>query len=445
VTGWFAELAWLPNGEGRAARDVVIEVDGDTISAVTENGEPPPGAVRLPGLVLPGLANAHSHAFHRALRGRTEAGSGTFWTWRELMYRVAGRLDPDRYRALARATYAEMALAGITAVGEFHYLHHERDGRPCAHPNVMQEALAAAAADAGIRLTLLDTCYLRGGFDEPLNETQRRFSDGDAERWAARAAARKEEAHLRLGAAIHSVRAVDGAAMEVVRDWAAERQAPLHVHVSEQPGENQACLAATGATPTQLLDRHGVLGRRTTAVHATHLTRPDIAALGSAGTVICLCPTTERSLADGVGPAAALREAGCPMSVGSDSHAIIDLFEEARAVELDERLATNERGHHRPEVLLAAATRDGMASLGWDAGEIAPGRLCDLVAVDLDAPRLAGFRPEDAAAFAVFAATAADVTHVVVGGRLVVEDRRHLLIADPARELRQSIAEVMEA
>ncbi|CAN5910124.1 formimidoylglutamate deiminase [soil metagenome] len=456
MTTWFAPYAWLPSDDdgdrstgrnrnvargGHVARDVAIVVDGDRITAVTADSPAPPDAQRLHGLVLPGLANVHSHTFHRALRGRTEQGSGDFWSWREQMYAVAARLDPESLYALARATFAEMALAGITAVGEFHYLHHDPAGRPYDDANAMSHALAAAASDAGVRLTLIDTCYLRGGFDRDLDEVQRRFTDGDADGWAARVEALPASDGMRVAAGIHSVRAVPGDAIAAVAAWADERDAPLHVHLSEQPAENAACLAATGQTPTALLAEHGALGPSTTAVHATHLTANDIALLGDSSTAICLCPTTERSLADGVGPAAALAAAGCPLTVGSDSHAVIDLFEEARAIELDERLATRRRGLHRPADLLTAATGAGMDALGWDAGRIAVGRLADLVVVDVAGVRMAGVDPSDAAAV-VFAATAADVTDVIVGGRQVVADRCHVGVGDVGAALRQAIATV---
>jgi formiminoglutamate deiminase len=438
VSRWYARYAWV----GHVAERVLIETDGQRISAVTVDTDPPADAYRLPGFVLPGLANVHSHAFHRALRARTDAGQGTFWAWREQMYAVAARLDPESYYALARATFAEMALAGVTAVGEFHYLHHDPKGRPYGQPNAMGESLVEAAADAGIRVTLIDVCYLRGGFDRPVDGPQVRFSDGDPQRWADRASDAPSAAHVLRGAAIHSVRAVPADAMAVVRDWAAERDAPLHVHVSEQPAENEACVAATGRTPTELLAEHGVLGRRTTAVHATHLSGADIRLVGDSATRTCLCPTTERNLADGIGPAAALRDAGSPLCVGSDSHAVIDLFEELRAIELNERLASLRRGTHRPEDLLAAATTSGMAALGWDAGALAPGRLADLVAVAVDGPRLAGVDPDHLPAAVVFAATAADVTHVVADGRPVVIDGRHVSVPDVGWALDQSIKAV---
>ncbi len=373
-------------------------------------------ATRLPGLTLPGLANCHSHAFHRALRGRTQRERGTFWTWREQMYAVATRLDPDTYFALARATYREMVATGITAVGEFHYLHHRPDGGRYDDPNAMGEALMAAAAEAGLRIALLDTCYLSSGFGEPPRGAQVRFSDGTAGVWAERVAALRPVGDAVVGAAVHSVRAVPDAQLAAIVEASAGR--PLHAHVSEQPAENDACVAAYGATPTQLLADHGVLGPLSTAVHATHLTDDDIGHLGTTRTYSCFCPTTERDLADGVGPSRALHGAGSPLTLGSDSHAVIDLFEEMRAVELDERLATLERGHWSAAELLAAATADGHASLGYDdAGSIAVGRRADLVTLDLTSPRTAGTGGD--AHTAVFAAGAADVTHVVADGRVV--------------------------
>ncbi len=434
MTAYWCELAWL--GGNEAESGVVVEMEDGLIATVTSGApSPPPGATRLDGLSLPGLANAHSHAFHRALRARTQRGSGTFWTWREQMYRVAEALDPESYLALARATYAEMALAGVTAVGEFHYLHHAPGGGLYDDPNEMGRALIAAAAQAGIRITLLDACYLHGGLDEELRGPQRRFSDGSAEAWARRVDALDDGQAVRIGAAIHSVRAVDPAAAATVAAWAAKRDRPLHAHVSEQLSENRVCLEAHGRSPTRVLDEAGALAAHFTAVHAIHLESGDAGLLGGPGACCCSCPTTERDLADGIGPMARLVEEGASLALGSDSHAVIDLFEEARAVELDERLATGVRGRHSPAALLRAATEDGHACLGWpDAGRIAPGARADLVTVGLDGVRLAGTEPSYAIAALVFAATAADVRHVIAGGREIVWDGRHVSI-DVAREL----------
>jgi formiminoglutamate deiminase len=421
MTGYWLERAWT----GTSVQDSVrVEIQDGVFSSVevADLGD----AERLAGLTIPGLANCHSHAFHRALRGRTQRERGTFWTWREQMYALAERLTPDSYYDLARATYREMALSGITSVGEFHYLHHGPGGTPYADPNAMGHALLAAAHDAGIRIALLDTCYLTAGVGAEPQGVQRRFSDGDAERWAERV----DELHVDgpmavVGAAIHSVRAVPREQMPRVVRWATDHDAPLHVHLSEQVAENDACVAAYGSTPTEVLADAGALGQRTSAVHATHLTDRDIGLLGGSGTTACFCPTTERDLGDGIGPSRRLHDAGSPLTLGSDSHAVIDLFEEMRAVELDERLATRRRGHWSAAELLAAATHQGHRSIGFDgAGRIAVGAPADLVTLDTASVRTAGTGAD--AETAVFAASAADVVQVVCAGKVVAraEDRR---------------------
>ncbi|MFI6810877.1 formimidoylglutamate deiminase [Nonomuraea sp. NPDC050328] len=424
MTTYWCEYAWLPEG---LTRSVLVEVDGERIARVTQ-GEPGT-ATRLAGLTLPGLANAHSHAFHRALRGATQRGKGDFWTWRDQMYEVAAKLDPESYLRLATAVYAEMALAGVTCVGEFHYLHHGPGGVPYDEPNEMGLALVEAARAAGLRITLLDTCYLTGGVGTALAGAQVRFGDGNAERWAVRAeglaAALRGRSGVVAGAAIHSVRAVPPEQMPTVAEFSHHHAAPLHMHVSEQRAENDACVERYAATPVQLLHEHGALGPRSTAVHATHLTEVDVQLLGQSRTYVCMCPTTERDLADGIGPARTLFEHGSPITLGSDSHAVIDLFEEARAVELNERLATERRGHWPAADLLAAATSAGHASLGFpDAGLLVAGAWADLVSVRLDSVRTAGATGAEAA---VFAAGAADVHSVVSSGRRIVTDGRHVL------------------
>jgi formiminoglutamate deiminase len=420
MTAWWCEHAWLPTGLFASVR-VTAAADG-TITAVEPGAAVRPGDETLRGVVLPGFADAHSHAFHRALRGRTHTGHGSFWTWRQAMYEVTEQLDPDSYEALATATYAELALAGVTCVGEFHYLHHGPGGRPYDDPNAMAEAVRRAARRAGLRLTLLDACYLTGGIGTPLEGPQLRFGDGDAERWASRVGLLRPDGSTRLGAAIHSVRAVPEDQLAAVAT--ALPGAPLHVHLSEQPAENEACLAAHGMTPTRLLHGHGALTSRTTAVHATHLTADDIGLLGRARSYACFCPTTERDLADGIGPARSLADAGVLLTLGSDQHAVVDLLEEARALEMHERLASGERGRFDPVELVAALTVDGHESLGWpEAGRISVGSFADLVAVRLDTVRTAGSDPTQV----VLSATAADVDTVVVGGRTVVTRGEHVL------------------
>lgn len=385
LTFW-CERAWLPGG---VADDVLVECENGVITSVTT--DTPPSGETLRGLVLPGFANAHSHAFQRALRGR--AAGGDFWEWRQTMYALAAKLDPDNYYALARATYAEMALAGITTVGEFDYIHHS-------------DALRAAARDAGVRLTLIDACYLTGGIGEPLAPEQQRFSDGDVASWRKRVDALEEDANTHIGVAAHSVRAVAAGDLAAIVDAAGGR--PLHIHLSEQPAENDACVKAYGLTPAALLAQHGFLGENTTVVHATHLTADDVALLSDV--TVCVCPTTERDLADGIGPARRLGR----LSLGSDQNAVVDLLAEARALEMDERLASGRRGNFTPQELVSALTNH--ESLGWNAGLIEPGMLCDLVALRTDTVRTAGAEPEQLP----LVAGAADVSDVVIGGKRVV-------------------------
>ncbi|WP_018157785.1 formimidoylglutamate deiminase [Demetria terragena] len=428
---YWAENAFLPAG---LAHNVRFEIDKSRFVTITPD-VPQDEAYKLPGVVLPGLANCHSHAFHRALRGRTHHGGGTFWTWREQMYAIAGRLDPDTYLTLARAVYAEMALAGITSVGEFHYLHHAPGGGQYADPNDMGEALRQAARDAGVRLTLLDTCYLAGGLNAdghlPLVGVQERFGDRDAHAWSTRVSRLREDDQFRVGAAVHSVRAVPREHLATIREAAAGR--PLHAHVSEQPGENDACHAFYGLSPTALFHEAGMVDDQFSAVHATHLSDADVRALGSVRATACFCPTTERDLADGIGPARGLLDAGAQLSLGSDQHAVIDILEEARALEMHERLNTLQRGRIQPDELLSAATAHG--TIGWpEVGRLAVAQRADLVAVRLDTVRTAGVDP----AQIVLAASAGDIDTVIRDGEVVVSGGEHRL-GDVGRMLNDAI------
>ena len=370
-------------------------------------------------------------------------GSGYFWSWREPVYAIANRLTPDNYRALATAVFAEMALSGITGVGEFHYVHHPVDGGRYADPNEMGRAMVDAARGAGVKLALLDAVYLHAGLDkpEPLAE-QIRFSDGSMDAWLDRVDLLGEGGeNWTVGLAPHSVRAVHPDDLEAV--VANRHGRVVHLHVSEQLAENAACVAATGKTPTGVLADAGLLGPHVCAVHATHLTADDIHILGSTGTHVCFCPTTERDLADGIGPAKHLVGAGATLCVGSDSHAVIDLFEEARAIEHDERLVTGVRGNHSPASLLEAATANGATSLGWQRHGIAVGSPADFIALDTNSVRLASFDPRTAAAHIVYSAAPADVRDVWVGGKQIVKDFAHVAIGDVPAALRAAIAAVV--
>jgi formiminoglutamate deiminase len=395
---WHAEQAWL----GHRAENVLIEVEGGRIKAIEEGTPPPPDAVSLKGWTIPGLANVHSHAFQRLLRGEIESGGGDFWEWRAQMYRFTD-WDPADYFKHARFVFREMLEAGITAVGEFHYLH--------SHGNKLGEALVEAAREEGIRITLIDACYLRGGLNgRPLEAEQLTFSDGDADRWARRMDELNDAPGVRIAAAIHSVRAVDAESMRIVATYARERRMPLHIHLAEQLAEVEECLAFEACTPTELLDREGILGPDLTAVHAIHVNERDIALLGDNQVSICTCPTTERDLGDRVGPLLALSDAGCALSAGSDSNAVIDILEEARALELDQRRATGERVLHQPEDLL-------MRALGWDAGELRAGMLADFIT--LDQPR--SLWRELSPSHLVYGFSGRDVTNVVVGGETLIQ------------------------
>ena len=434
---------------GRPAAGALIDIVDGRIHAIEVGvASAPADATQLGGFTVPGLANAHSHAFHRALRSRTQADRGSFWTWRDLMYHAASSIDPDGYLRLARATFAEMVLAGISCVGEFHYLHHQPDGTPYGDPNAMGDAVLAAAADAGVRITLLDTLYLHGalrpeGYDAPAG-TQRRFSDGRVDAWIDRIERIQPTDKAKIGAAVHSVRAVDPGSIAAVAEWGSSTGAPVHAHVSEQPAENDACVAHHGTTPVGVLADAGLLGSSFSAVHATHVDTADIRRLADAGSTVVICPTTERDLGDGIAPTSDLAASGIALALGSDSHAVIDRFEEASALELDERLRSGERGVHDATDLLAMATVNGHRSLGWgDAGAIEVGMRADLVTVSLDSVRAAGAPPALAVETAVFAAAAADVTDVHVDGCHIVSEGRHRSI-DVAAELRASIEELMD-
>ncbi|MGH9303571.1 MAG: formimidoylglutamate deiminase, partial [Acidimicrobiales bacterium] len=393
------------------------------------------------------------------LRAVGEDKRGNFWTWRDAMYEVAARLDPDSYRELATGVYGEMLLAGYTTVGEFHYLHHGPGGVPYDDPNEMAFSLLEAATEAGIRICLIDACYLQAGVDgTPLEGVQLRFGDGSGEAWDERvrgllASGRffdnegDRESPLglpHLGVAIHSVRAVPPAAMKTVAAVASSSLLPLHVHLSEQRAENEACLAATGLTPTDLLASAGALSRRATAVHATHVSPGDITRLGLFGVTICACPTTERHLGDGVGPFAELLEAGAGLSIGSDSHAVTDPFDESRSVELNQRLVREARGLTGPLDLLDAGSCGGARSLCLPAEGLGAGGLADLVAISTSSPRMAG-QPLDRlsagelAARVVYGAAPCDVDTVVVGGAVVVEGGEHVRLG-PKRAVSERLA-----
>ncbi|WP_130841011.1 formimidoylglutamate deiminase [Corynebacterium neomassiliense] len=415
ATGYWMRRAWLPDG---VAERVRVEVLDGTVASVVADVDPRSGDTVLDGTVLPGAANCHSHAFHRALRGAGAPGD-TFWGWRKTMYRIASRLDPDSYLRLARSLYAEMLAAGYTSVAEFHYVHHQPDGTPYQDPNIMGLALKQAAREVGIRLTLLDTCYLSSGFGAAPEGVQNRFSDGDAAGWAERINPIPDDDMFRLGAAVHSVRAVPREQLATVSDWARQRDTVLHVHLSEQEAENEACLQHTGLTPTGLLREAGAWTPKSVAVHAVHLTDDDVRILADDGATVCVCPSTEADLSDGIAPVLRLADAGVPMCIGSDENVLIDPFREVRSAEMHERLRSRRRENLAPRDLVAMLSGAGQPAAGWpEAGRIAVGSLADWVEVDDSSLQLTGVLPDRIPQ----TATAAQVRRVFVGGDLVAED-----------------------
>ena len=407
--------------------------------------------VALPGrALLPGLVNGHSHAFQRLIRGRTEyVASGReaddFWSWREAMYRAAESLSPDELYVASRQAFVEMALAGITTVGEFHYVHHQPDGTAYADRNALAHAVIRAARDAGLRICLLRVGYARAGFRVAENPRQRRFIDPDVETFlgSVEALARevRGDAAVSVGLAPHSVRAVP-------REWlsalagASVRHLPIHMHVAEQPKEIEASLAEHGRRPVELLADLGLLGPGFTAVHGVHLTDAEVALLGESSTTVCACPSTERNLGDGIVPADALLKAGARVSLGSDSQAAVDLLDEARQLEGHLRLARLRRAVLDPgggamaglaARLLRMATVDGARSLGLASGTLEAGAPADFFTVDLNHPSLVGALPASLVSSIVFGAEKAAVREVVVGGREVVREGRHALAEESGR------------
>lgn len=391
-------------------------------------------ALRDGQIVLPGVASAHSHAFQRALRGRAQRGrrgaGGSFWSWRGLMYALAERLDPETLFDVSRYAFSELAACGVTSVGEFHYLHHGPGGTPYADRTALSDAVVRAALDAGLRITLLRVVYLRAGYGRPLEPAQRRFGDAsldhalaDVETLQARWG---DEPRVRIGVAPHSVRALDAGALREIAVFARTRGLPIHAHVSEQRREVRECLAEHGMRPVALLADLGVLGPAFTAVHATHLDDAEALALGRARAFVCVCRTTERDLGDGLPDLARLARAGARFAVGADSHASSDPFEEARAMELDERTRAEAREvAFDADALWRALGPDGHASIGWDLDALDDEVVLDAAdpAIDALVERADGAALADAVAWQ---ATPRAVRAVRIAGRSVVEDGRHV-------------------
>lgn len=387
--------------------------------------------------------NGHSHAFQRVLRGRTELRAegneaDDFWSWRERMYQAATALKPEQLYAVSKQAFVEMALAGVTTVGEFHYLQHQADGTPYDDESLLAKTVIQAARDVGLRIVLLRVGYARAGFQVAENPRQRRFIDGDVESFLRRVEGLRSSVTdplVTVGVAPHSVRAVPRSWLEAIAK--SVTQGPVHMHVSEQPAELRACLAETGRRPIELLSDVGLLGPRFTGVHAIHLEAKEVELLGQSKSLVCACPSTERNLGDGIVRADELLKAGVEVSLGSDSQAHIDLLEEARQLEGHLRLLRLGRAVLFPgvvegpresalgEVLLRALTAAGARSLGVDTGALRAGQLADFVTIDLNHPSMVGVPREALVSAAMLGASSAAIRDVCVQGRLIVEDGRH--------------------
>jgi formimidoylglutamate deiminase len=454
------------DGSFQTGLAIEYSVDSGSIGRIISADQASADAVRLKGrALLPGFVNAHSHAFQRVIRGRTQwrRGGGReedFWSWREAMYAAALGMSPDDVFAVSRHCFMEMLLAGYTTVGEFHYLHRDAAGARYENANELAERVIDAAEEVGIRIRLLDVAYASGGIGEALRPEQRRFATPVLERYLvdvdALAGAVSDRPLVTVGVAPHSLRAVPVDWLAPVHAFARERDMPFHVHASEQRAEVTACEAAYGRRPVELLVDRGVLDARTTVVHATHVTEGEVALLGGGGATICACPTTERDLGDGFLEAEALLREGATIALGSDSQTVIDPLEEMRLVEYHERLRKMRRvilagrqprtraepartradvaqtraepAQTRADVapaLLAMATSAGARSLWIAAGALEPGSFADFCAIDLDHPALTGWTVDSLGALLALCAPPDVITDVWVGGVQRVSKRRH--------------------
>ncbi len=453
----FAETALTPGGW---VRDLRIEIDaGGNIAACEPNGSAA-GAERLAGPVIPGMPNLHSHAFQRAMAGLTERASGTgdsFWSWRELMYRFVERIAPEEVRAIAAQLYIEMLKAGYTAVAEFHYLHHQPDGRPYSDPALLSEMVLEAAEEAGIGITLLPVLYEAGGFGGAAAGTaQRRFLNRPEALLSTIEGLRQRHGaspQRRIGLAPHSLRAVPPASLAAALDGMRKLDptAPIHIHIAEQRREVEECMAWSGERPVAwLLARHRV-DAAWCLVHATHVTEAETKALAASGAVAGLCPTTEGNLGDGFFPFVDYAAAGGAWGIGSDSHISVNAGEELRWLEYGQRLLRERRnlasmsvGGSTGGALWRGALAGGARALGRPVGAIAAGYRADLLVLDRDAPSLYGRNGDLWIDSLVFAAIGGAIRDVMVGGSWVIERGRHRREAEIAQEFRRALDRLLQ-
>jgi formimidoylglutamate deiminase len=460
-----ALIAWLPDllytgGRFQSGVALVCESAGTITKLARVDELRNEKQIRLAyRAMLPGMINAHSHAFQRVIRGRTEYRSSeekdSFWTWREKMYAAATRLAPEDVYDASRMAFMEMTLGGITSVGEFHYLHHGPDGTPYEDPNLLAKEVIRAASDAGLRIALLRVAYARSGFQTEVNPQQARFIE-DPQKFMAsveKLSGEVSSASAWIGAAPHSVRAVPLEYLRHVIRFANERNLRVHMHVAEQPAEVSACVEEYGRTPFALLETEGLLSENFTAVHAIHVTPKAIVSFGKSGAAVCACPTTERNLGDGVMPVDEYFRNGVSVCLGTDSHTQIDLLEDARELEYHLRLQKLERAvlhggnptvkegaaldlgrtlsHDRvsdiASLLFDCATTNGARSIGAPSGSLQPGKAADFFTVDLNDPSIAGASADDLLSSIVFSASRAAIREVVVGGKPIVSEGQHLI------------------
>jgi formimidoylglutamate deiminase len=446
-----ATTAWLPDllyTGGRFESGVALMCNAQgRITGITREPEGAGRVVRLKNrAVLPGLINAHSHAFQRVIRGRTErrtSAKDSFWTWREMMYSAAMRIEPEEIYAASRMAFLEMALGGVTSVGEFHYIHRALDGSPYTEANLLAKEVIRAARDVGLKIALLRVAYARAGYRTEPNARQIRFLETNVEEYLRNTDAlrseleRNEKERAWVGLAPHSVRAVPLAYLrEVARYAEGLNGLPFHMHVAEQPAEIKACLEEHGRTPVEFLNQENLLTENFTGVHAIHITREEAQTLARARAMVCACPTTERNLGDGIVPAEMLFAEGVAVSLGTDSHAQIDLLEDARELEYHLRLQKLERAVLAPEDddapsalagrLFDCATINGARSIGAPGGKLEPGGAADFFTVDLNDVVIAGATPDDLLSSIVFGLARTAIREVFVGGKQIISEGQHL-------------------
>jgi formimidoylglutamate deiminase len=429
------------DGALRANAGLLAGEDG-RILAMTEGASRADAVVNLSGkALLPGFVNAHSHAFQRLIRGKAESrgtSGNDFWSWRGRMYRAAARLSSEDVYDVARMAFLEMALAGITTVGEFHYLHNAPDGQPYEDPNLLAKQVIAAARSVGIRIVLLRTAYLCSGFQLPRDPGQTRFFESTPDFLANTEALLREcpagSNEVSLGVAPHSIRAVPLDDLREIVAFGRAQELPIHMHISEQVAENEACVREYGATPVALLARAGLLGPDWTAVHAIHLDPDEVDTLAAASVTVCSCPTTERNLGDGILDAGEFMRKGVPIALGSDSQAQIGPLEDARELDYHLRLLQQRRvmldqidATPIAARLFACATQNGAHALRVPSGSLAMGSFADFVTVDLRDPSIAGHSSEDLLPILVFGLERAAIRDVAVNGRLIVREGKHAL------------------